>query len=111
MPGKREACFMCGRFASITQAHHVVPVKELAGTCKDIGTIFFNLPVWFVWLCPNHHLAWHIVANLKEDRAIEVIGDLTVAEAEKFTALADLVKTQRKEILACYVVHELEAQL
>lgn len=53
-PGKREACCVCGKFKSVAQAHHVVPLT----TQYDRG---FKYPDQeFVWLCPNHHAMAHL---------------------------------------------------
>jgi hypothetical protein len=53
-PGDREACYVCGKFRSITQAHHVIPLTAQ----YDRG---FKYPDQeCVWLCPNHHTMAHL---------------------------------------------------
>lgn len=53
-PGEREPCHVCGKFKSIAQAHHVVPLAAQF----DRG---FPVPDHeHVWLCPNHHTIIHI---------------------------------------------------
>lgn len=52
-PGEREECWVCGKFKSIAQAHHVIPLNLQ----YDRG---FAVPDdEFVWLCPNHHAIAH----------------------------------------------------
>ena len=54
-PGERGVCHVCGKFRSITHAHHVVPLTAQ----YDRG---FEYPDQeFVWLCPNHHTMIHLV--------------------------------------------------
>ena len=53
-PGDRQPCYVCGKFRSITQAHHVIPLTAQ----YDRG---FKLPDQeSVWLCPNHHTMVHL---------------------------------------------------
>lgn len=50
---ERTECFVCGKFKSISQAHHVIPLAEQ----YDRG---FSVPDnEHVWLCPNHHAIIH----------------------------------------------------
>jgi hypothetical protein len=53
-PRAREPCFVCGKFKSITQAHHVVPLGEQF----DHG--FRVADQEHEWLCPNHHVILHL---------------------------------------------------
>jgi hypothetical protein len=53
-PRARESCFVCGKFKSITQAHHVVPLGEQF----DHG--FQVADQEHEWLCPNHHVILHL---------------------------------------------------
>ena len=53
----RQVCEACSGHESITQKHHLLPLKKCAmflntGLFKDFGT-----PV--VWLCPNCHMYLH----------------------------------------------------
>ena len=53
-PGQRQPCHVCGKFKSIAEAHHVVPLTAQ----YDRG---FKYPDQeFVWLCPNHHAMAHL---------------------------------------------------
>lgn len=59
----RQPCFVCGRFASITQAHHIVPLSFQ----YDRG---FRIPDnEHVWLCPNHHVMAHLYV-MNDDRSM-----------------------------------------
>jgi len=53
-PGDREPCYVCDKFKSIAQAHHVIPLTAQ----YDRG---FKYPDQeYVWLCPNHHTMAHL---------------------------------------------------
>jgi hypothetical protein len=53
-PGDRQPCYVCEKFKSIAQAHHVVPLTAQ----YDRG---FKYPDQErVWLCPNHHTMVHL---------------------------------------------------
>lgn len=95
-PGKREPCWVCGKFLSITQAHHAIPLT----TQYDRG---FKYPDQsLVWLCPNHHALAHLfimddrrsmteAAFAARDRAREhVHSDLSEDEYEKMIQLMRL---------------------
>jgi hypothetical protein len=63
-PGPRQPCCVCGKFKSISQAHHVVPLA----TQYDRG---FKYPDQeHVWLCPNHHAMVHLYIP-GDDRSLE----------------------------------------
>jgi hypothetical protein len=52
-PGARKACEVCGKYESVTQAHHAIPliVQFYAG---------YEFPdESFHWLCPTHHAIVH----------------------------------------------------
>lgn len=53
-PRAREPCFVCGKFKSITQAHHVVPLAE------QFEHGFRVADQEHEWLCPNHHVILHL---------------------------------------------------
>lgn len=51
----RRPCWICGRFETLTQAHHIFPLSYQwrLGVTMPIGD--------HEWLCPNHHVAIHIL--------------------------------------------------
>jgi hypothetical protein len=53
-PGERRPCKICGKYRSLTQAHHIVPlaIQFEAGATEPIDV--------HVWLCPTHHAAEHV---------------------------------------------------
>ncbi len=53
-PGRRQACFVCGGFEPIAQAHHVVPLNE------QFEHGFDKPDHEYEWLCPNHHVILHL---------------------------------------------------
>lgn len=52
----RQPCFICGKHHSITEAHHVVPLKDVAFLLESWGNLE-EPPI--VWLCPNCHTYIH----------------------------------------------------
>lgn len=53
---KREPCFICGKHRSITQAHHTIPLKNMA-LLLEAWESLPEPPI--VWLCPNCHTYVH----------------------------------------------------
>lgn len=88
-PTDRKECFVCGKFKSITQAHHVVPLAAQF----DRG---FDEPDHeHVWLCPNHHVIVHLLLPQGDEdpqklgrRATAPVGDLSV---EEIRTMLDLI--------------------
>jgi len=93
VPSEREPCWVCGRFKSITQSHHVVPLT----TQYDRG---FKLPHHeHVWLCPNHHVMAHMfipsdsrsmaprAMRARDKSAASLNADLSEDEFEKMLEL------------------------
>lgn len=95
VPGERLACHVCGKFRSIAQAHHVVPLTAQ----YDRG---FQYPDHeFVWLCPNHHVMAHLFIP-GDDRsmaisALRARGQTTTAlngdlSQDEFNRMMDLMR-------------------
>ena len=57
-PGKPDNCHICGRYKSITHAHHIIPLA------MQFNRGFAIPDNTFVWLCPNHHAAIHLAIEL-----------------------------------------------
>lgn len=53
--GKKQPCFVCGHHESITELHHVFPLKDCATFLEAVNSI--EVPL--VWLCPNCHTYVH----------------------------------------------------
>jgi hypothetical protein len=92
-PGERQPCHVCGRFRSIAQAHHVVPLSAQ----YDRGFKYPDNEI--VWLCPNHHAMAHLYIP-DDDRSMTpsamrsrmrttapLSEDLTSAEFDKLMEL------------------------
>lgn len=59
-PGDRQPCYVCEKFKSIAQAHHVAPLTVQ----YDRG---FKYPDQeYIWLCPNHHTMAHLCISTDE---------------------------------------------
>jgi hypothetical protein len=54
---KKEACYVCGKFLSISEAHHIYPLSNQYDDGVDISINDY------VFLCPNHHTLQHIMIN------------------------------------------------
>lgn len=71
----RRPCWICGKFKNLTQAHHIFPLSHQwrLGVSLPIGD--------HEWLCPNHHVAMHIL-----------IGGLFSKKEEMSAASHDVLK-------------------
>jgi hypothetical protein len=96
-PSRRQNCYVCGKFGSITQAHHTVPLAVQF----DHG--FKNAADQHAWLCPNHHAILHVLIDpLKDDwslgrRASRVIDDLSAKEWKIMVELMKLAEPDERE--------------
>lgn len=91
-PSERKPCWVCGKFASITQAHHIYP---LAAQWR----FGIHYPIHdHEWLCPNHHVAVHILISQAlassldaSESCINVTCDLAthMGELNKVLAMAE----------------------
>jgi hypothetical protein len=85
-PGDREPCRVCGKFQTIAQAHHLIPLEAQF----DKGVRVPNHD--FVWLCPNHHEVVHMFIKRSGRRILATTVD------------SDLSETEFNEILALTVI-------
>lgn len=93
-PGERCPCMVCGKFKSIAQAHHVVPLTSQ----YDRG--YRQPDQTSVWLCPNHHVMVHLFIP-SDDRSLTPAAiqarDKTIASlnddlsAEEFSRMLELM--------------------
>ena len=72
-PGDRQHCHVCGKYKSITQAHHVYQLSN-----QDQR---FTADHTHVWLCPNHHVLVH--ALLRANDFTSVVTDMDEKELIK----------------------------
>jgi hypothetical protein len=79
----RRPCFVCGKFARITQAHHVCPLSEFSDAI-DTGKKFS-----IVWLCPNHHVMLHEWRKCN-GWSEEIASMMSHAETDRFVELYNL---------------------
>mgnify|MGYP001563316190 CR=1 FL=1 len=90
-PGPRGSCCVCGKFQSIAQAHHVVPLAAQ----YDRG---FRLPnCERVWLCPNHHAMLHII--IPDDNLSMTDSAFRARNRRAGTVLEDLSEDEFKTIM------------
>lgn len=91
VPSKRCACKVCGKYKSLTQAHHVTPLAIQ----YDIGATKPNHD--HVWLCPTHHAAVHILlgqaysSQVSASRACaQVVYEMTQENMDEFRVLLSI---------------------
>lgn len=83
IPRNRKPCVVCGKYASITEAHHVIPVHQLARLCKSVSVPLdqmCNLPIRYIWLCPNHHVLFHRIGSSRIKNVETIVEDIGLAE-------------------------------
>jgi hypothetical protein len=83
-PGARKPCQVCGKYRSLTHAHHLVPLSMQAARRPLLPNHEH------AWLCPTHHAAVHVLIAHKRviesqklsRRRMAVILDLSRDNAE-----------------------------
>jgi hypothetical protein len=92
-PSDRRPCEVSGKYRSLSQAHHVVPLAvQFDSGCRE--------PINdHTWLCPTHHTAIHLLIDHVVDRpdrarpaTINLIDDLEVKEVRAVVALLERFK-------------------
>lgn len=77
----REPCAVCKKHRTITEAHHIVPLREMAELANLFHLEFVPEPST-IWLCPNCHKYLHNFTKAPIFR--DDVGDA------EFTAICDL---------------------
>jgi hypothetical protein len=99
-PSPRRTCEVCSKYASLTQAHHVIPLA-VQFACGERRANHDH-----VWLCPTHHVAIHILidhilasarregddASRARPALVSVLADLNVEEIRALMGLLDRFK-------------------
>lgn len=92
-PSLRLPCKVCGKFAALTHAHHIVPlaIQYRRGFAAPANE--------HVWLCPTHHAAVHVLIgqaaskNTKASRAcVGVVNDLAADGLDVLRAALDIAE-------------------
>lgn len=94
---ERESCAVCDKYKSITEAHHVIPVAEMATLCHKAKVLAYRLeklPVYFMWLCPNHHALFHLLSGMKgksksQAEHLAIIHDIGIEEHKAMKTVFD----------------------
>lgn len=88
-PTRRQSCRICGRFKSLTHAHHLVPLTIQA------SRNYITPDQSFAWLCPTHHAAVHVMIAQRRHSdsnvfpsAMSLLGDLETEELKLVMELA-----------------------
>ena len=77
--GPSDPCAVCGRYKSVTHAHHVYP---LSWQVKD-GNVKANHE--HLWLCPTHHALVHRILS---DQSRHLDPDISCSEAQRIASFA-----------------------
>lgn len=92
-PGVRQPCVICKRYRSITQAHHVTPLS------LQLSRGYVEPDQKFVWLCPTHHTAVHVLFSSVKRASVEEIGRSAASlindlagQTDELRALLDLYR-------------------
>jgi hypothetical protein len=72
IPSQRRACSVCGKYASLSQAHHVIPLAFQARGNRMVVNHEHE------WLCPTHHAAVHVLIGRHVPNATETRIAVTV---------------------------------
>ena len=68
-PGEKKPCVICGKYTSVTHAHHLVPLSWQFDNGYESPNHDFS------WVCPTHHSAIHIyINNLLKNISLTPIG-------------------------------------
>ena len=88
----RQPCFACEKHSSITQCHHVVPLKMCAYLLNNGFTNRIENPL--VWLCPNCHAYLHQLLNANHINIEKELEPEVVLRLRKLVALGDTIVTK-----------------
>ena len=89
-PSARVACAVCGKYKSLTHAHHVIPLAMQSRVDRMVVNHEHE------WLRPTHHAAVHVYIGAgasSRERAspsvVDIAADLPVDELRAVMALAE----------------------
>lgn len=82
--GESGACDVCGHYAGLTHAHHIIPLAEQ----HERG--FERPDHTHIWLCPNHHALVH--ALLRERGSAERFQARHALSEQEMTAIKILAE-------------------
>ena len=81
----KKTCFVCEKYKAMAEAHHIYP---LAMQYDDGIKIPFQD---FIWLCPTHHSALHLLIEkgsiFNFINAEDLLSDFTREEVDRISAL------------------------
>lgn len=88
----RQPCYVCGRHESITELHHVFPLKD----CAMVLDVVESVEVPMVCLCPNCHTYIHQMYKGIFFNAIREMPE------DAYLRMCELVK-QRDDVFAALI--------
>ena len=83
-PGERTACYVCGGYKDITEAHHTIPLYWQ----YDSG--FIEPYHHAIWLCPNHHKIVHLCGESMMSKKTPFYAGAIVYEWDAINDVVDL---------------------
>jgi hypothetical protein len=91
-PGERKPCDVCGKYRALSQAHHIVPLTQQRDDKPNQE---------FVWLCPTHHAAVHLLISQSLSRRgragrwqIEMIDEMDDDEFAKISSIFERFRSR-----------------
>lgn len=75
-PGDKQACAICGKYKSLTHAHHIIPLAI------QYRRNYIHPDQSYVWMCPTHHAAIHMFLNIFESKLSEDVQDKRISELQ-----------------------------
>lgn len=92
----RSLCHVCGKFRSVAQAHHVVPLA------KQFDLMYESAEHEHVWLCPTHHAIVHLLLvprkasfNDPPEHLVEAVRELDDDHYQKIMVLLGRASKER----------------
>ncbi len=85
----QQPCVICGKYESVTNAHHVFPLKYQASRAMK------NPDQEIVWLCPNHHSGVHAQISLLERNISKRLEGFEPEEIDKMDKISAMYVRKR----------------
>jgi hypothetical protein len=89
-PVDREVCHVCNRYKSLTHAHHITPLSIQFERGYEVAD------QRYVWLCPTHHNAVHILWLFSVESTASLAIDLPEDEWKAVYAIFESGLTDGK---------------
>jgi hypothetical protein len=92
-PKEKRACYVCGRYQGISQAHHLIEIGKVAKVLRAMAIYDWAPSIPSVSLCPNHHAYEHLMRRAKKPLSPEIsraLDELSDFEWDRLIELDEL---------------------